>query len=208
MRQLAILGASGHGKVVADAAMLSNKWSEIIFFDDAFPDVSSLDSWLVVGDTNALVRDKALYEGVVVAIGDNAVRLSKLQYLIEQKCNIVSVFHPSSTISSSASILAGTVVLAGAVVNPCASIGFACIINSNAVIEHDCVLYDGVHVSPMVAVAGGAKVGQCSWLGIGSCVRQNINITSNVIVGAGGVVVNDLPNSGVYIGAPVKVLTE
>lgn len=205
MKCLAIIGASGHGKVIADIALLTG-WESIVFFDDAFPTLSSLESWEVRGDTRDFINTASAYDGVVIAIGDNKTRLSLYHKLNDIDCNIVSLIHPKATISHFSSIGYGTVVMAGSVVSSCAVIGDVCIINSNSIVEHDCVLSDGVHLSPLAAIAGGCKIGKRSWIGIGAVVKQQLHIAENVIVGAGGVVINDLSSDNTYIGIPARIL--
>ena len=204
MQVLAILGASGHGKVIAEAALLSGEWTEIVFFDDAYPSVKILESWPIVGTTQDLIEQPSKFLGVVIAIGSNEIRLTKQTELLQHNCNIVSIIHPSAVISPSSKISRGTVVLAGAIINPFCKIGEACILNTGSTIDHDCQLSSGVHISPGVNLAGGVLVGRASWLGIGSCVKQEISIGENVIVGAGAAVINDTPDNCTLVGVPAK----
>jgi UDP-3-O-[3-hydroxymyristoyl] glucosamine N-acyltransferase len=95
----------------------------------------------------------------------------------------------------------------GAVVNAFSFIGKSCIVNSNAVVEHDCHLGAGVHISPNASLAGSVKVGCCSWICIGSNVRQSVTITDNVIIGAGSLVIRNINISGTYIGTPARLLS-
>lgn len=203
MNKLAIIGASGHGKVVADAALSSLEWQEVVFFDDAYPHCKFLENWSVLGDTDTLIENHSLYGGIIVAIGNNVVRLQILRRLYEEGCNVVSIIHSSATLSPFADIGKGTVIMAGAVVNAYSSLGIGCVINTNAVVEHDCRLGDGVHISPGSVLAGNVCVGDRSWIGAGSCVRQQITIHNDVIVGIGGVVVQELTEEGTYVGNPV-----
>jgi len=204
MKVLAILGASGHGKVIADAALMSGKWEQVIFFDDAYPSIQSVGDWSIFGTTADLINQSDLYNGVVVAIGNNDIRLLKQMVLEQGGCQIVSIVHPAATVSPRAVIDKGTVVLAGAVINPFSVIGQSCIINTNSVVEHDCILEEGVHISPGCLLAGRVEIGARSWIGIGSCIKQLISVCDSVIVGAGAVVVNDITESGVYIGMPAR----
>ena len=134
--QLAILGANGHGKVVADAAEAYG-WKSVAFFDDAWPELQRNGPWPVEGGTEQLLEGLKSYDGVVVAIGNNGIRADKQQQLCSAGANLVSIIHPSAVISVYASIEAGTVVLANAVVNACAQVGAGCIVNTGAVVEHD-----------------------------------------------------------------------
>lgn len=98
--------------------------------------------------------------------------------------------------------------MAGVIINSCTKIGKGCIINTAATIDHDNMIEDYVHISPGVHLAGTVKIGQGSWLGIGSVVSNNVNIISGCNVGAGAVVVKSINEPGVYVGVPVRrVLT-
>lgn len=204
--KLAIFGSGGHGRVVADAAEASGQWDAIVFFDGKWPDLQQSGVWDVVGGQHELLRDADQFDGVVVAIGNNTVRLQIQHALTEAGGKLATIIHPAAAISRHASIGTGSVVFAGAVVNIGAKIGEACIINTGATIDHDCVLHDGVHVSPGANLAGATTVGRASWIGIGACTRQVISIGANVMVGAGGVVVNDVEDGVVVVGNPAKKL--
>lgn len=199
MKSLAILGASGHGKVVAEIAELTG-WDEVMFFDDAFPSVKSVGIWPVKGTTEDMVTDAV----AIVAIGNNKIRLEKSKYLLSKGFKLGTLIHPCSIVSKHAEIGVGTVVMAGAVINPFTSIGFGSIINTSCSIDHDCVFAEGIHVSPGVNVAGGVSVGEMSWLGIGSIVKQGVKIGASVIVAAGAVVVDDIPDNSLVKGVPAK----
>ncbi len=203
MRRLAILGASGHGKVVAEIAELTG-WDEVVFFDDAFPSVKKIGIWPVKGATEDLVTDADMYTAAIVAIGDNQLRLEKSKYLLSRGLKLGTLIHPCSIVSKYAEIDAGTVVMAGAVINPFVSVGVGSIINTSCSIDHDCILSEGVHVSPGAHVAGGVSVGEMSWLGIGSIVKQGVEIGASVIVAAGAVVINDVPRNSMVKGIPAK----
>ena len=80
MRCLALLGASGHGKVVADTA-ISKGFDEIHFFDDAWPKKTSIGPWNVNGSSNELIKLMSKFDGGIVSIGNNRIRLDKQQML-------------------------------------------------------------------------------------------------------------------------------
>ena len=203
MKRLAVLGASGHGKVVADCAVASG-WEEVVFYDDAWPEYKVNGVWAVVGNTDALLKELSQYDGVIVAIGDNATRLKKTTELASKGAKLVNIIHPSAVMSRYVTLGIGSVVMPKAVINVDAVLGNSCIINTGATIDHDCSLGDGVHVSPGANIAGGVVIGNCAWLGIGSSVRQLINIGEHVVVGAGAVVVNDIEARAVVTGVPAK----
>lgn len=96
------------------------------------------------------------------------------------------------------------IFIANAVVNPSAKIGKHCIINTGAIVEHDNVLGDYVHLSPNATLTGGATVGECTHIGAGASTKQVISITNNCVIGAGASVVKDITESGTYVGVPAR----
>ncbi len=204
MRQLIILGASGHGKVVADAAQLSDQWDEIIFYDDQWPLKNKNGQWNVVGTIKSFLESSPKNKNVVVAIGDNHIRMEIASKLRRNESILVNIFHPKSTISQYAKIESGTVVFAGAVINADASIGMDCIINTGATVDHDCFLAQAVHISPGANLSGNVSVESLSWIGVGASVRQGVTIGHGVVVGAGSVVISSLPDKVVVMGNPAK----
>jgi sugar O-acyltransferase (sialic acid O-acetyltransferase NeuD family) len=205
MKRLAILGASGHGKVVAEIAELCG-WDEIHFYDDSWPNAPIGIPWQVLGDTACLIKNLSDYEGAVVAIGDNLIRYKKALYLIEQGIDLAILIHPRAIISHYTQINAGTVIMAGAVINPFVKIGMATIINTSATIDHDCIIGHGVHISPGVNVAGAVCVGALTWLGIGATIKQCVVIGCQVVVGAGAVVVNNVSDGLTVVGIPARAI--
>lgn len=206
MTRLAIFGSGGHGRVVADAAEATGLWQEIVFYDGKWPDLHISGAWPVIGGQQDLLSNARAYDGVVVAIGNNQIRLQIQHALSEAGACIASIVHPSASVSRHAMIGAGSVIFAKSVINIGARIGSACIVNTGATIDHDCVLDDGVHVSPGANLAGATQIGRATWIGIGACTRQVVRIGSNVVVGAGGVVVKDIPDGLVVAGNPARPL--
>ena len=202
MKRLAILGASGHGKVVADVALLSG-WESVTFFDDAYPVRKQLSTWSVEGTTSDLIRNASIFDGVHVAIGDNFIRHSKFKELTG--LNIVSIIHPTALISSSVSIGKGACIFGGVVINAETDLGVGAILNTGCTVDHDCRVGEFSHISPGVHLAGHVAVGDFSWLGIGSSVVQHLTIGPNTTIGAGSVVVKDIPGSSVAFGVPCLV---
>lgn len=204
MKRLAILGASGHGKVVADTAEYYD-W-QVEFFDDAWPEQQRNGAWPVVGDTMALLVGLERFDGILVAIGDNRIRRSKLLELQAAGARLITLIHPSASLSRHACLGIGSVVLAGVVVNADVRIGLGAILNTGCSVDHDCLLGEVVHVSPGARLAGGVRVGDLSWIGIGASVRQLVRIGGGVMVGAGAVVIADVPDGVTVAGVPARVL--
>jgi len=205
LNRLAILGAGGHGKVVADTAE-SCGWQRIEFFDDDWPSRAVNGAWEITGDMSLLLSRIAEFDGVIVAIGSNSVRLSKSDELEKAGARLATLVHPSATVSPRATIGAGSVIFAGVVVNVDARIGRGAILNTGCSIDHDCQLASFTHISPGARLAGGVLVGDLSWVGIGATVIQSIQIGKKVIVGAGAAVVGDVADLLTVVGVPAKAM--
>lgn len=200
--KLIVIGASGHGKVVADIAIKMNKWQSIAFLDDDESIKISMGLEVIGKTTDAFTyKDEADF---FVAIGSNATREKVQEKLIEEGLNVVGLIHPSAIIGTDVEIGIGAVVMAGVVINSSTRIGKGCIINTSSSLDHDNFIEDYVHISPGVSLAGTVKVGKGSWIGIGSVISNNLNICSGCKVGAGAVVVKDITEPGTYVGVPVR----
>lgn len=200
--RLAILGAGGHGRVVADSAA-SLGWM-VAFFDDAR--AGEVDGWPVLGRAEDLLNAPSRFDGVIVAIGNNRARLDRIGQLRLAGANITTIMDPSSRVSGSAVIGEGTFLARGGIVSTGAVLGVGCVVNTAASVDHDCRLGDAVHLSPGVRLSGRVTIGEASWLGTGSSVRNNISIGPDVIVGVGGVVVSNIDGGQTVVGIPARQL--
>lgn len=197
MRRLAIIGASGHGKVIADIARRIG-YSEIVFFDDD-ESIHECGGYPVVGKSS---EAGTIDVNVIVGIGNAGVR-ERIQESVDEN-KIVTLIHPDAVVADDVVIDAGTVVMAGAVINPGTHIGKGCIINTCSSVDHDCTVGDYVHVAVGSHLCGTVTVGDGTWIGAGATVSNNISICSDCMIGAGAVIVNDIKKSGTYVGVPAK----
>jgi len=205
VNRLAILGASSHGKVLADTAIHCG-WGEVVFYDDAWPEKVNCSHWNVVGDTDSLLDDVDQFDGVIVGIGNNLVRWGKTEFLKGNFINLITLIHPKSIVSPYSKIGRGTFIAAGAIVQVDSIIGESCIVNTSATIDHDCTLGDAVHISPSAVLLGAVSISERAWVGAGSCIKQLTSIGSDSIVGMGAVVITDVPSGLVVVGNPAREL--
>lgn len=199
MKELLIIGASGHGKVVADIARL-NGYGHIAFLDDN-ADLKECGAYPVIGKSCDFDKKPG---DLFVAIGNAVVRQKLLEAAENANRHIPILVHPNATVAQNATFGKGTVVMAGAVINSDTQIGKGCIINTSASVDHDCVLGDYVHVSVDAHLAGTVMVGVRTWIGIGAVVSNNLVITSDCMIGAGAAVIDDLTECGTYVGVPAR----
>lgn len=197
MEEVIIIGAGGHSKVLIDCMEEENKHHINAIVDDN-PEIHDLLNYKVY--RLAYLKTQANPKSII-AIGDGKIRKNIIQKI---ESEYITVIHPKAVVSKYASIGKGSQILAGCIINAAAVIGDHCIINTGAVVEHDCVIGDFVHLSPNTSIGGGVKIGECTQIGIGASIIQNITIGSNVILGAGSVVISDIPDNCTAVGIPAK----
>ena len=197
MRRLAIIGASGHGQVIAEIARRIG-YCEIVFFDDD-ESIHECGGYPVIGKSSEAGTIDA---DVIVGIGNADIRKRIQESIPELK--LATLIHPDAVIAEDVEIGVGTVVMAGAVINPGTHIGKGCIINTCSSVDHDCIVDDFVHVAVGSHLCGTVNVGAGTWIGAGVTVSNNVFICPDCMIGAGAVIVNDIWESGTYVGVPAK----
>lgn len=197
MRKLAIIGASGHGKVVADIAR-KNGYSEIVFLDDD-ESIHECGGYPVIGKSSEAGTIDA---DAIIGIGNAGVRKQIQESIPDEK--LVTLIHPDAVVAEDVVIGKGTVVMAGAVINPGVRIGKGCIINTCSSVDHDCIVDDFVHVAVGSHLCGTVNVGAGTWIGAGVTVNNNVFICPDCMIGAGAVIVNDIWECGTYVGVPAR----
>lgn len=199
---LVIIGASGHGKVVACIAQTIG-YEKILFLDDA-PGLKTCLNCPVVGPISQFLSYTTQAD-FIVAIGNPNIRKKIQTNLITHHATLATLVHPQAIIGPNVTLGCGTVVMAGAVINTNTTIGQGCIINTSSSVDHDCILEDYVHIAVGAHVAGTVHIGACSWVGMGANIINNLSICPSCIIGAGATVVKNIDLVGTYIGTPAKI---
>ncbi len=150
MKSLLIIGAGGHGSVVAETAAACG-YEKIDFLDDNSPDA--------IGITNQMEELVERYDSVIVSIGNGEIRGNLIRRIQEVGAPLVSLIHPRAYVAPSASIGNGSIILPGAIVHSNASVGTGCIISIGALIDHDAVIHDLSHINTGAIVGAGKKAG-------------------------------------------------
>lgn len=201
-KKLVIIGAGGHGKVIADMAKL-NGYEEIMFLDDD-TNKTMCGLYPIVGTSQDINQYKN--DDVVVGIGNNVIRRKITSQLLKEHYNVVTLIHPTAVIDETVQIGKGSIVMANVVINADTIIGVGCIINTSSSVDHDCIIHDFVHVCPGSHIAGSVIIGDNTWIGVGSSIINNLTITNDCMIGAGCVIVKELLESGTYVGVPARRL--
>jgi UDP-N-acetylbacillosamine N-acetyltransferase len=206
-KRIYVYGASGHGKSVADILLCNENTNLVGFVDDQQELTGTKVLGLPVVGNGDWLEDEARRSHVAVALG---IGNNRIRQLIAARCSrcaieIVTLVHPCAVLSRSAQLGRGTVVMASAVVNSDAKIGEGVIVNSGAVVEHDVVINDYAHIAPNAAMGGASRLGYLSQLGLGSVVLQCVTVGSHTMIGAGAVVLQNIPDQVVAFGVPARI---
>jgi UDP-N-acetylbacillosamine N-acetyltransferase len=206
---LLIWGASGHALVVADIVRRQDVYQIVGFLDDVHPERRDhpFCGAQILGGQEQLsrLRDQGVNH-VLLGFGNCLMRLELTETLQKQGFILPIAIHPHACVAADVFVGEGTVIAAGAVVNPGVKIGRSVIINTSASVDHECLIEDAVHISPGVHLAGRVTVGIAAQVGIGATVIDRRHIGSRSMIGAGAVVVDDIPANALAYGVPAKVV--
>ena len=205
-KNVIIIGAGGHSKVIADIIIKSQD-NVLGFLDDNIPIDTVIikeKNLKVLGKIEDSIKIKEQNSDIefIIGIGNNKTRKAIAENYPD--LNYYTAIHPSSQIALDVKIGDGTVIMANACINTSTTIGKHCIINTGAIIEHDNIIEDYVHISPNATLCGTVKIEELTHIGAGSTIKNNISISSNCIIGAGAVIVKDINEEGTYVGVPAK----
>jgi sugar O-acyltransferase (sialic acid O-acetyltransferase NeuD family) len=193
-----IIGYSGHSYVVCDILIKNN--TKIIGYCDLTEKAANPFDLTFLG--NESTRDFG-DEEVFITIGDNNLRQNIYKNLIS-KVNFCNAFHPSAAIGLLVTFDKLIMIGPKAVINTLSALGTGAIINSGAIVEHECVIDDFAHIGPGAILAGNVRVGKRTFIGAGAVVREGVKICDDVLVGAAAVVVKDITEPGTYVGIPAR----
>jgi sugar O-acyltransferase (sialic acid O-acetyltransferase NeuD family) len=204
-KEVVLIGYSGHGMVVAEAAKLAHidiqGYTEI---KKAIRNPFELEYLGFEMDTafKAWNTDKQY----VLGIGDNRIRQKAGDFIISKKKEILNVIHPSASVSQQVVMGIGNFVARNAAINPLVTLGDFCIINTGAIVEHECAIGNVVHIAPGAVLTGNVSVGDCTFIGANAVIKQGVKIGKNVLIGAGTVVITDIADNQKVVGNPSRVI--
>lgn len=194
MKTIAVYGASGHGKVVADIAV-NNGFDEVIFIDDGDNAYLTFPEYI----------ERYAYP-VALGIGENSIRMKVYEKIKAEHLEVKTLVHSKAIVSKDVILQEGVVIMPGAIVNTGSMIGVGSVLNTGCVVDHDCSIGDFVHIAPNCALAGDVCVKDMTLIGIGSSIIQGKVIGAHSVIGAGSVVLSDIPANVVCFGVPAKVV--
>lgn len=200
-KTLFIVGSGFHGKSIYCIAFESKAWDKIYFLDDSYTEKSKNKKFVKgkINKINKLIKNKNTY--FIIGIGDNLIREKIFnRYFQKNRSKLISIIHPTASISQNVKIGVGSVIFANSVISNNSKLGICVIINNLSTIDHDAKISDFVHISPGVSIAGNVKIQELNWIGIGVNIINNINIGKSSIIGAGSIILSNIKPYSKIVG--------
>lgn len=200
-KEFVLVGYSGHGFVVLEAARLSciniQEYTEI---NKVTRNPFKLE--YLGFEMDPQFKGWVTEKQYVLGIGDNHIRQKVGDHIISKKKKILNVIHPSASVSEQVVMGIGNFLARNTTINPFVKMGDFCIINTGAIIDHECSFGNAVHIGPGAVLAGNISVGNCSFIGANAVIIQGVSIGENVIIGAGAVILKDVADNKKVVGNP------
>jgi sugar O-acyltransferase (sialic acid O-acetyltransferase NeuD family) len=206
-QSLIVIGAGGHGRVVADLARAAGY--DVAGFLDADPALLNtvIDGYLVLGNDShlaGLAPGMTMLANGIGSVGDATARRGVFERLSAAGFSFPALVHHRATVAGGVVLAPGAQVMAGAVLQPGVQVGVNAVVNTGAMIDHDCLLEAHCHVSPGAVLCGGVVVEAAAHVGAAACVIQNRRIGAGALVAAGAVVTADVPAAIRVAGVPAR----
>jgi len=202
-KSLVLVGYSGHGFVVAEAAISAKMnlkyYSEIRELDlnpfdleyAGFEGYDNFDGWKKDVD-------------FILGIGNNKLRNKLARLILSKGKELKNVIHHSASISKDLIIGTGNFIARNTSVSPLVKIGSFCILNTGCIIEHECIIENSVHIAPGAVLAGNVIIGEGSFVGANAVIKQGVEIGKDVTIGAGAVIIKDISKGKKVVGNPSR----
>ena len=200
-----LLGYSGHGIVVSEAAALAG--IDILGYTGLEEVSMNPYNFNFLGDENDPRFQWDRCKRYVLGVGSNTIR-KRIAIQVESaggKC--LTIVHPNSSLASEIRIGEGTFVARNVAINPLVQVGKNVILNTSCTIDHECIIGDNVHIAPGAVLAGNVIVEDGAFVGANAVVKQGLTIGRNSTIGAGSVVLRSVGPNQVVVGNPARIIT-
>ena len=207
-KKLAIIGCGELGIQIQNIAKSDDHFEDVIFFDD-FVKSNTENKYNIVGKTNEILSSykKDVFSHLIIGIGyDHMQERANFFNMFCKKIPFANLLHSSCIIGSNVDLGQGNVFYPGVIIDANVKIENNVLINLGCTVSHDSIIESHCYISPAVSIAGYSKIGQKSMLGINCTIINNLTLCSDVIIGAGSVIIDKIKEPGVYAGNPGKLI--
>lgn len=207
---IAIFGAGTMASSYIDVIQSQGKYNLVGLFDAKYPDLKTYCDYQVIGSEDNFLEQckKRNIKNISVCIGDNYIRYKVVEKLknLNPDIKFPVLIHKSASVSKNTKIGEGSIIMALVCIDASTVVGKQIFVGMNSAVPHGCHIGDYSSLSSGVSLAGEVHVGEFTFLGVGSTVSHCKEIGNNVIIGAGSVVVKDIPDNVVAYGVPARVM--
>ena len=210
--RFAILGTGGHGLAALDAALLMDGVDFVGWIDSFKSQNEIVGGYPVLGHPDALSEliKKHNIHKIFLAVSHNFTRMELWKRISRNVANLelLSIIHPNSSVSKTAVVGKGSLVMSGAIVAAGCTVGENCIIDLNSVLDHDSILGSYASLLPSTTTGGNVSIGICTCICLGSLISHRLSIGEHSFVGAGSVVLKNIPEKSLVYGYPAKLIRQ
>jgi sugar O-acyltransferase (sialic acid O-acetyltransferase NeuD family) len=196
-----IYGGGGHGKTLIELVQALGIYHIVGIIDDGLPVGESILNTQVIGGKESLselyARGIRLAVNAVGGIGNLGVRIHVFEILAQNGFTCPALIHPRACVEPSADLSAGVNVFPLAYIGSASRIHYGAIINTGAIVSHDCVIGNYANLSPGAILAGSVEIGDGVLVGMGATINLHVKIGHGARIGNGATVKADVPESGV-----------
>ena len=204
-RAVFLFGYSGHAYVIIES-LFDAGYTVNGYFDLKKVSKNPYNLTYLGSEKEADLKQIVGADLVFPSVGENLVRRKLVSIFENLGLKQFVAIDPTAQVSKTALVNNSTYIGKGATVNAQAVIGKGVILNTASIVEHECMIADYVHIAPGAVLCGNVSVGESSFVGANSVVKQNIKLKSDIVIGAGSVVTADLNEKGVWVGNKLRKL--
>lgn len=212
MEKIILVGAGGHAKSVVDSIETSGQFEIVGFVDKGKIGEEIYHSYKIIGrdkDLPDFYRNGIRYAFICIGfMGNSSIREVLYRELLRTGYQVPVIIDKQAVLASDVVIGEGTYVGKQVVLNAGAIIGKMCIMNTSAIAEHETAIGDFSHLAVGGILCGRAEIGKSVFIGANATVTQNVKVGDKCIIGAGSVVLKDVPHGCTVVGIPAKIIKE
>ena len=186
-KKIFIIGAGGHAKTCVDVIESYNKF-KIAFLVDKKINKKIIFKYKIIQESNFIKKNKNKKLNILIGVGQIKNSSLRKNIFFQYKkfgCNFPNIISKFSYVSKNSLLKEGILICHGVVINAGVKIGLNCIINNQALIEHDVTVGDHCHISTGSILNGGTMIGSNTFIGSGTTIKENIKIGNDCVIGAG-----------------------
>lgn len=211
MKDIAIIGAGGFGRevqmLIEQINNKTQKYNFIGFFDDAYKKGEIVNGFPILGGIIEINKIKTNLN-VVLAIGDPNTKRAIISKIKTNYISYPTLINPNVEIGNDKYIRIGKgcIITSGVIITTNITIGNHVILNLSCTVGHDSVIDDFCSFMPSVNISGDVIIAKNVYIGTGATIINKIYIGENSTIGAGTVVIKDIPDGATVVGNPGRII--